>query len=425
MRGCQKGRVGWGWVEGRESLLRLQLTPSLRSHHHRFGRTKSGRRDTSQKGNWENFRNETMNGRQVLLNSNWFLKIPRYGKVRFDYVSTTRPGKAAKQMSQRRYSSFLERLKLEELDAIRRWYDEWTMLEHMNEEEERLRKEKADAKLAKKSAKQLEKEKLVRGHAVANVDTPTALQPLQRKTIASVKSTPLVDAIVRESRKNFVAADVDHAEIMSHRAKSRRRAIDATTEIPVAARRMMGKAGGSPSKNKQQGFQKTIQEEDDEDDDEDDDFFDSGSGNDLKFKKPFKVPEFIDWIEANAHWKDYMESSHQAFNYYGLEAAKDMSKQMAEQKLLADRLAKEELAKKKPLKAYLHLYCKLQELEVAACSVFMTVKQAMHIVEKFPRQEYARVQAVVALHKTLIDLENFHHMFKLLDENDSREIFHR
>lgn len=114
-----------------------------------------------------------------------------------------------------------------------------------------------------------------------------------------------------------------------------------------------------------------------------------------------------------------------AFNYYDLEAAKDMSKAMADQKKEAERLLKEELATKKPLRGYLHLYCKLQELEVAACSVHMSVSQAMKIVERFPRHEFARVQAIVSLHRIVIDLNNFHKMFKLLDENDTREVIHR
>lgn len=47
-------------------------------------------RDTSQHGNFENFRNATYNDRALHLTSAWFLTTPLAGRLNFDFVSTHR-----------------------------------------------------------------------------------------------------------------------------------------------------------------------------------------------------------------------------------------------------------------------------------------------------------------------------------------------
>lgn len=47
--------------------------------------------DTSQRGNYSNFRNETIGGVAIALTSHWFASAPTTGKLRLDYVSTVRP----------------------------------------------------------------------------------------------------------------------------------------------------------------------------------------------------------------------------------------------------------------------------------------------------------------------------------------------
>jgi hypothetical protein len=56
-------------------------------------------RDTSQNGDFENFRNATFNGRPINLTSTWFINCPTAGRLHFDYVSTSRPVKGIKAMS--------------------------------------------------------------------------------------------------------------------------------------------------------------------------------------------------------------------------------------------------------------------------------------------------------------------------------------
>jgi hypothetical protein len=54
-------------------------------------RRKSRNGDTSQKGNWMNFRNEIFRGNPHTISS-WFLDpVPKQGVLEFDYVSTSRP----------------------------------------------------------------------------------------------------------------------------------------------------------------------------------------------------------------------------------------------------------------------------------------------------------------------------------------------
>lgn len=67
--------------------------------------------DTSQHGNWLNFRNERWQGKAIHLTPGWFDQDSVKGKdgmIHFDYVSTTRPRPAARPMSRRRFSTFLQ-----------------------------------------------------------------------------------------------------------------------------------------------------------------------------------------------------------------------------------------------------------------------------------------------------------------------------
>lgn len=61
---------------------------------------------THQRGNWNNFRNETFNGLPFSgrgMEGRWFASNLRKGKVRLDYVSTTRPLPGTKPLSDRRF----------------------------------------------------------------------------------------------------------------------------------------------------------------------------------------------------------------------------------------------------------------------------------------------------------------------------------
>ena len=58
------------------------------------GKALSGRKDTSQKGNWQNFRNERLNSltlNETTIDAAFVDALPKEGFLEFDYVSTTRP----------------------------------------------------------------------------------------------------------------------------------------------------------------------------------------------------------------------------------------------------------------------------------------------------------------------------------------------
>ncbi|CAM9323480.1 unnamed protein product [Ectocarpus fasciculatus] len=70
----------------------------------------TGQADTSQHGNWQNFRNAEYNREPVVLTSAWFIKPPSSGMLRFDYVSTSRPDYHQVPLTERRFQRMLGRL---------------------------------------------------------------------------------------------------------------------------------------------------------------------------------------------------------------------------------------------------------------------------------------------------------------------------
>ncbi|KAG3177441.1 hypothetical protein PC128_g16849 [Phytophthora cactorum] len=98
----------------RIALHRLAL---IAQEEKQFSRWRSGRGDTSQSGNWENFRWATLDGEPVLLSSSYILtkllgpvqerSVLPASKLFFYYVSTTRPPRGTKPLSQRRFEQLV------------------------------------------------------------------------------------------------------------------------------------------------------------------------------------------------------------------------------------------------------------------------------------------------------------------------------
>ncbi|KAF4046496.1 EF hand [Phytophthora infestans] len=78
-----------------------------------FSKLRSGRADTSQHGNWENFRNEELDGHSIVLTNTFYHSLPRRGKLCFDYVSTTRPKRGNRQISDRRFDQLINLLQMD------------------------------------------------------------------------------------------------------------------------------------------------------------------------------------------------------------------------------------------------------------------------------------------------------------------------
>ena len=94
--------------------LTATLIAKVANHERQISRDKSGGRgDTSQHGNWCNFRNETFNGVKVVLDPSWFTNIPNIGKLRFDYVSTDRPTRNINAISSARFEKVRKLVKIE------------------------------------------------------------------------------------------------------------------------------------------------------------------------------------------------------------------------------------------------------------------------------------------------------------------------
>ncbi|CAM9229407.1 unnamed protein product [Laminaria digitata] len=82
------------------------------ANHERQHSQFSERVDTSQHGNWHNFRNAEYKREPVVLTSGWFVDLPKYGVLRFDYVSTSRPDHHQMPLPERRFQRMLARLGL-------------------------------------------------------------------------------------------------------------------------------------------------------------------------------------------------------------------------------------------------------------------------------------------------------------------------
>ena len=82
-------------LEQNKQLHVLMKIISINQTESEFSRTKSGRDDTSQEGNWFNFRNAKMINRKgavsINIDQDFCDNIPRTGIIDFDFVSTTRP----------------------------------------------------------------------------------------------------------------------------------------------------------------------------------------------------------------------------------------------------------------------------------------------------------------------------------------------
>lgn len=76
-----------------------------------FSKLRSGRSDTSQHGNWENFRNEELDGQPIVLTNAFFHVLPARGRLCFDYVSTARPKRTTAPMSSRRFEQLIQVLR--------------------------------------------------------------------------------------------------------------------------------------------------------------------------------------------------------------------------------------------------------------------------------------------------------------------------
>jgi hypothetical protein len=90
-----------------QSVL-LSLAAVNEKQHHLSKTDVSGRRDTSQHGDWNNFRNATFNKVPFALSDRWINEMPLKGILEFDFVSTVRPPPDQQPVSASRLLKMLE-----------------------------------------------------------------------------------------------------------------------------------------------------------------------------------------------------------------------------------------------------------------------------------------------------------------------------
>ena len=415
----------------------------LNNFEKRFSKSKSGRGDTSQKGTWDNFRNESINKELLKLDSHWFNKIPQFGKLRFDYISTTRHSKASKPMSEKRFKCLLDKLRLDYVEVIRQWYSEYEYLINRRHEEEWIRLQDEEEKKQKKALDEAEKSTRLRGAVVKVISAVKMDRIMQRKTKNSLKATPAVDALTRGAR-SMGFYEKDSKDTLDTRLQTRRGGVDASLFAPAKLLEMQNSPKGEnrrvlsvlgePVRRRsiiledyedEQGLSTHKEDHvvyDSEDSSDDEDRLDESRL--LKFHCPFRIPDCLTVIESTSHWRDFRESSHQRFNYYRKENARDKDKIVIE-KTAEEKFADLKFEKATPSPAYLALYYLLQRLQCVAFAAKLSIRQAMTIVDAFPRQEFARVQAIIILHRSIVESDKFHFLFRLLDESELRELVHR
>ncbi|GMH75764.1 hypothetical protein TL16_g06867 [Triparma laevis f. inornata] len=110
--GMLSGHYDLDFTQGKDRTASKKLSEQA-TLENRFSQFESGRMDTSQRGNWENFRNGTVDGSKVGISSSFFNKAMGVGKVRFDYVCTTRPRKGTKAMGEGKFAKLLKQVGLE------------------------------------------------------------------------------------------------------------------------------------------------------------------------------------------------------------------------------------------------------------------------------------------------------------------------
>jgi hypothetical protein len=109
--GALSGHYDLDFTNGKDRLAAKKLSEQA-TLEKRFSQHESERDDTSQTGNWENYRNGWVDGAKETLTSSYFNKATTIGKVRFDYVCTTRPKRGSLPMSDTKFEKLLKQVGL-------------------------------------------------------------------------------------------------------------------------------------------------------------------------------------------------------------------------------------------------------------------------------------------------------------------------
>lgn len=95
----------------KQRLVEGRILSAVWSEETRLSRKKG--LNTSQRGDYSNFRNEAIGANKIDLTAHWFAKCTtNTGKLRLDYVSTRRPRLGILPLSEKRFNGLMQRLQL-------------------------------------------------------------------------------------------------------------------------------------------------------------------------------------------------------------------------------------------------------------------------------------------------------------------------
>ncbi|CAM9363404.1 unnamed protein product [Pylaiella littoralis] len=108
MMGLPSGHYSLDMQNARDRLTASKMAAV--ANHERQHSKFNALTNTSQHGNWLNFRNAEYNRESVVLTTAWFINLPNSGILRFDYVSTSSPDYHQVPLPGRRFQRILDRL---------------------------------------------------------------------------------------------------------------------------------------------------------------------------------------------------------------------------------------------------------------------------------------------------------------------------
>ena len=363
----------------------------------------SSRADTSQKGNWQNFRNEFYENKPLALSSSFFAEPPGgplRGRLKFDFVSTRRPRKSHKALSTKRFLHLCGQLQLGELMRVARFY------EAMN-----------PVRRARASFYHGRLDNVRPGIGSRARDTQEEVEPV---------------------REDEAAAD-EAAYLKERREDDMREAGDRRAAYALA----------SAAHSSEPDFQ-------------DDSTSDAESGDDRGRQSTVVLGCALPWWvrrrDVVRRRRDCKHSTYLTTQWLPMEKPpkaskkkggkkKKNEKKQAPAEVVATETEDEAhsdsegepgmhqfavfapatppyAAKSLPCRAYAIVHHRLATLRVATTSLWLSTEQIEFVVQQFPADDFGRVAAAVILHARCVDLEHYHRLFRGLEPREQLELVH-
>jgi Ran GTPase-activating protein (RanGAP) involved in mRNA processing and transport len=381
-------------LENADDRLVARRVAEFGNSERRESKTRSGRGDTSQKGNWENFRNEQHGETFVELNGKWLADIPRKGTLTFDYISTTLQTKGTKPLSHNRFRQLKEVLHLEHLNGSRLIYKQALVAMYRKDRDPQSQRHKIffsnemyDSKGEPVDMQAWADRKINGPPAEGEGNDEASVGDVSRVTEASMGG------------KND--GDEDEAVLVASESAEERLEED------------------DASHHSHDSFYSSIPDES---------LFSLDGSSVLP---GFEVPPFILPTDIVKFWQLIRRSTHDNIDWLGPDKHYDMSKFTGIEKKDDGTVVEEDdvsATDAMPISCFHICYVKLLELQVTTCALHLSAAQAAYLISKFPSEDYLRVQALLLLFNRIVDVENINEKivegipFSVMEK---REINHR